>query len=174
MKYKKYSVIVQGSTGAAKHMDVREWPSKYFNHRKIYPLNRPYQQEYQDSYQPAYEWIFPGLGELLMMLFSNIIRQFEQNFLPQYADWILPSHRKALNAMKICRTHLSPRMQARCCEHDHQTYVPHSCGHRNCPHCQAHCSSRPSLVFTAFRLLSIKASNGWSDNLTNKFLPSIF
>lgn len=73
-----------------------------------------------------------------MILFSSIIKQFEADFLAQYASRILPSHRKALGAMKICRTQHSPRMLASCCDCDHQTYVPHSCGHRNCPHCQAH------------------------------------
>ena len=38
--------------------------------------------------------------------------------------------------MKLCRTQHSPRMLAGCSECDHQRYVPHSCGHRNCPHCQ--------------------------------------
>lgn len=73
-----------------------------------------------------------------MTLFSSIIKKFEADFLAQYAKQILPSHRKALSAMKICRTQHSPRMQASCCECGHQKYVPHSCGHRNCPHCQAH------------------------------------
>jgi len=73
-----------------------------------------------------------------MRLFSTIINQFESEFLTQYAGRILPSHRKALSAMKICRTHLSPRMLAGCSKCDHQIYVPHSCGHRNCPHCQHH------------------------------------
>lgn len=73
-----------------------------------------------------------------MILFSSIIQQFEPNFLAQYTDQILPSHRKALSAMKRCRTQYSPRMLASCCECDHQAYLPHSCGHRNCPHCQAH------------------------------------
>jgi hypothetical protein len=73
-----------------------------------------------------------------MILFSSIIKQFEADFLAQYNVNILPSHRKALNAMKVCRTQYSPRMLASCSECEHQTYVPHSCGHRNCPHCQAH------------------------------------
>jgi len=73
-----------------------------------------------------------------MILLSSIIQQFESAFLAQYAGRILPSHRKALGAMKVCRTQLSPRMLAACSECDHQSYVPHSCGHRNCPHCQAH------------------------------------
>ena len=73
-----------------------------------------------------------------MILFSSIIQQFEADFLAQYAGRTLPSQRKALTAMKVCRTHLSPRMRAGCSACDHQSYVPHSCGHRNCPHCQAH------------------------------------
>jgi WD40 repeat protein len=72
------------------------------------------------------------------MLFSSIIHQFESAFLAQYAGRILPSHRNALAAMKVCRSRYSPRMLASCSKCDHQSYVPHSCGHRNCPHCQAH------------------------------------
>jgi hypothetical protein len=73
-----------------------------------------------------------------MILLSSIIRQFESAFLTHYAGQILPSHRKALGAMKVCRTQRSPRMLAGCSDCDHQSFVPHSCGHRNCPHCQAH------------------------------------
>lgn len=73
-----------------------------------------------------------------MILLSSIIKQFETDFLKQYTGRILPSHRQALDAMKLCRTLYSPRMLAGCSECDHQIYVPHSCGHRNCPHCQAH------------------------------------
>jgi len=71
-----------------------------------------------------------------MIRLSSIIQQFESVFLAQYQGRILPSHRKALAAMKVCRTHQSPRMLASCCACHHQTTVPHSCGHRNCPHCQ--------------------------------------
>jgi len=73
-----------------------------------------------------------------MILLSSIIKTFEAQFLAQYQDSILPSHRKALAAMKGCRTSGSPLMQAQCTECDHQVFVPHSCGHRNCPHCQNH------------------------------------
>jgi len=40
--------------------------------------------------------------------------------------------------MKVCRTSQSPKMLVSCEGCDHQAYLPHSCGHRNCPHCQAH------------------------------------
>jgi hypothetical protein len=73
-----------------------------------------------------------------MILLSAIIKTFETEFLEQYQDSILPSHRKALCAMKNCRTSSSPQMLAQCVECDNQVYVPHSCGHRHCPHCQHH------------------------------------
>ena len=73
-----------------------------------------------------------------MILLSSIIKIFEAEFLEQYHDLILPSHRKALGAMKECRTSSSPQMLAQCPECDSQVFVPHSCGHRNCPHCQHH------------------------------------
>jgi len=108
-----------------------------------------------------------------MILFSSIIQQFDKEFLAQYDNQILPSIRKALGVMKICRSKYSLRMLAQCGECEHQTYMPHSCGHRNCPHCQAHGSSRPSMAFTAFRLLPIRVNNGWNDNSKNTYLPSI-
>lgn len=40
--------------------------------------------------------------------------------------------------MEVCRTRQSPKMLVVCDECDRQTYVPHSCGHRHCPHCQSH------------------------------------
>lgn len=43
-----------------------------------------------------------------------------------------------MSAMKHCRTPASPMMQVRCSECAHHKRVPHSCGHRHCPHCQHH------------------------------------
>ncbi|MBT8429922.1 MAG: transposase [Gammaproteobacteria bacterium] len=73
-----------------------------------------------------------------MILLSSLIERFEPDFLAQYQDSILPSHRRALAAMKDCRTSHSPLMQAQCTDCDRQVFVPHSCGHRSCPHCQNH------------------------------------
>ena len=72
------------------------------------------------------------------MLLSSIIKTFGAAFLAQYQGQLLPSHRKALAAMEVCRTRQSPKMLVVCDECDRQTYVPHSCGHRHCPHCQSH------------------------------------
>ena len=73
-----------------------------------------------------------------MILLSSVIDQFETDFLNTYQGQVLPGQRKALNALKICRTKFSPVMQVSCTDCDHQSFIPHSCGHRNCPHCQHH------------------------------------
>jgi Putative transposase/Transposase zinc-binding domain len=38
--------------------------------------------------------------------------------------------------MKNCRSRLGPCLLAQCSACGEQAVVPHSCGHRNCPHCQ--------------------------------------
>jgi hypothetical protein len=73
-----------------------------------------------------------------MILLSSIIQAFEAEFLERYQASILPSQRQALAAMKQCRTSQSPVMLAQCDDCASQLWVPHSCGHRNCPHCQQH------------------------------------
>jgi len=73
-----------------------------------------------------------------MIRLSSIIETFEAEFLRQYGASLLPSQRRALDAMKKCRTSLSPKMQAQCLECDEHVLVPHSCGHRICSHCQHH------------------------------------
>ena len=73
-----------------------------------------------------------------MITLSSIIDQFEAEFLSAFQGQVLPNQIKAVQAMKICRTSHSPVMQVSCTDCDHQTFVPHSCGHRNCPHCQHH------------------------------------
>lgn len=73
-----------------------------------------------------------------MITLSSLIDQFETDFLNTYQDRLLPSQLKALAALKVCRTKHSPVMQVSCTDCEHKTFVPHSCGHRNCPHCQHH------------------------------------
>lgn len=73
-----------------------------------------------------------------MIRLSALIEQFEPSFLTQYGDRLRPEQRQALTALKACRTALSPRMQAHCPACEEQVFVPHSCGHRLCPHCQHH------------------------------------
>lgn len=73
-----------------------------------------------------------------MIRLSSIIEQFEAGFLSQYGSTLLPSQRKALSAIKQCRSSNSPLMKVSCSDCDQSTYMPHSCGHRSCPHCQHH------------------------------------
>ena len=69
------------------------------------------------------------------MILSSIIETFEAEFLAHYSS---RGQRQALAAMKTCRSTHSPRMQLACDGCNEQRFVPHSCGHRFCPHCQAH------------------------------------
>jgi hypothetical protein len=71
-----------------------------------------------------------------MITLASIIERFEAPFLAQCGGAVLPSHHRALAAMKLCRSSMAPRMLAQCSSCDEQRFVPHSCGHRNCPHCQ--------------------------------------
>ena len=77
-----------------------------------------------------------------MIRLSSLIETFEADYLAHYGDAVLPSQHKALSALKICRTSAAPVMQAHCAACDHVEWVPHSCGHRSCPHCQHHESQR--------------------------------
>jgi len=73
-----------------------------------------------------------------MIRLGAVIDTFEADFLAQYRDRLTSDHYRALAAMKRCRTAASPMMQVQCSGCAHQTLVPHSCGHRHCPHCQHH------------------------------------
>ena len=69
---------------------------------------------------------------------AGLIERFEPALLQRYDDRLLPSQRQALAAMKCCRSSFAPRMLALCEACGEQRSVPHSCGHRSCPHCQHH------------------------------------
>lgn len=73
-----------------------------------------------------------------MIRLAAVIDTFEADFLAQYRSRLTSDHHRALAAMKQCRTQASPMMQVQCTGCDHQKLVPHSCGHRHCPHCQHH------------------------------------
>jgi hypothetical protein len=73
-----------------------------------------------------------------MITLATVIDRFEADFLRGYQNRLRSNQISALQAMKCCRTSHSPVMQVNCADCDYQTFVPHSCGHRNCPHCQHH------------------------------------
>lgn len=73
-----------------------------------------------------------------MIRLATVIDTFEADFLTQHRDRLRPEHTRALAAMKRCRTQSSLKMQVSCTECPHHRLMPHSCGHRHCPHCQHH------------------------------------
>ena len=76
--------------------------------------------------------------ELLFRAVSETLLEFAADFLAQYRNQLSSDHLRALAAMRRCRTQASAKMQVQCTGCAHQTLVPHSCGHRHCPHCQHH------------------------------------
>ena len=56
----------------------------------------------------------------------------------RYAGRLLPGHERALAAMQACRTEPSPVLVVHCAACGQCETLPHSCGHRSCPHCQHH------------------------------------
>lgn len=73
-----------------------------------------------------------------MIPLADVIVRFEADYLEQYGHTALPSQLQALAAMKQCRTAMAPHFLAQCSACDETRRVPHSCGHRACPHCQHH------------------------------------
>lgn len=77
-----------------------------------------------------------------MIALADLIAQFEPDLIERHGHHLLPSQRQAMAAMKRCRSRFAPRMLAQCGQCGEQRCVPHSCGHRACPHCQHHDSQR--------------------------------
>ena len=73
-----------------------------------------------------------------MIRLSTVIDFFEADFLRQFRHRLSIDQLRALAAIKHCRSPASPMMQVHCTDCTHQHRVPHSCGHRLCPHCQHH------------------------------------
>jgi hypothetical protein len=73
-----------------------------------------------------------------MMRLADVITQFEPALWACHGQQLLPSHARALAALKTCRSRFAPQMLAACEGCHTQRCLPHSCGHRACPHCQHH------------------------------------
>ena len=73
-----------------------------------------------------------------MIRLATVIESFETDFMTQYRHRLTSDHTRALAAIKRCRTEASRKMQVKCTGCEHQKLIPHSCGHRHCPHCQHH------------------------------------
>jgi len=72
------------------------------------------------------------------MRIAEIIKKYYAAFKTKYQKRLLPSHHKALESISRCRTPESGEMVLKCPDCGKIEYLPHSCGHRNCPQCQNH------------------------------------
>ena len=77
-----------------------------------------------------------------MIRLAHIVDTYAAELVAQDGHRLLTSQLAALKSFQICRSSMSPRMQLGCDHCQEQSYLPHSCGHRSCPHCQAHESQR--------------------------------
>jgi Putative transposase/Transposase zinc-binding domain len=73
-----------------------------------------------------------------MTRLAHVIERFSGDFIAHYAPRLQPEHLQALAALRRCRTPQSQMMQWQCAACPNQRFIPHSCGHRLCPHCQHH------------------------------------
>jgi hypothetical protein len=73
-----------------------------------------------------------------MIRLATVIARFEAELLARFGDRLSADQRRTLAAIGHCRSPASPMMQVRCSGCEHRSLVPHSCGHRLCPHCQHH------------------------------------
>lgn len=73
-----------------------------------------------------------------MIRLAAIIAEFGADFLAQFRHRLSFDQVQALSAIEHCRSPARPMMQVQCSDCAHHHLVPHSCGHRLCPHCQHH------------------------------------
>ena len=73
-----------------------------------------------------------------MITLAQIIERFEPDYRARYGHTLGPERAQALRAMLCCRSRMAPQLLAACPECAEQRLIPHSCGHRLCPHCQHH------------------------------------
>ena len=79
-----------------------------------------------------------ALGGRVMILLSDLVDRYCNELERLHGHELLPGHHKALNCMRSCRNQYSPVMLLECNDCHHRINLPHSCGHRSCPHCQHH------------------------------------
>ena len=77
-----------------------------------------------------------------MVLLSELVERHQGELKRLHGRQLLPSHRQALQAMRRCRRQGGDLMVLRCSDCRQSLKVPHSCGHRSCPHCQHKDSQR--------------------------------
>jgi hypothetical protein len=77
-----------------------------------------------------------------MIRLADIVARYAPELLERHGHSLLPGQLKALTDFGLCRGAGAPKMQLSCDGCDESVWLPHSCGNRHCPHCQAHESQR--------------------------------
>jgi hypothetical protein len=77
-----------------------------------------------------------------MIPLSQLIERYQKDLERIHGHEMLPSHHQALRAMRRCRREGSDHMVLECKPCETTIRIPHSCGHRSCPHCQHHDSQK--------------------------------
>ena len=83
---------------------------------------------------------------------AHVVESYGEALVKKYHHRLLPSHRRALNAMLACRKSCGD-VQAHCQSCSVHSTFPLSCGHRSCPNCQN------------------GDTTAWLNRQTNKLLP---
>lgn len=71
-----------------------------------------------------------------MIALAEIIERFAPDYRARHGHTLTPERAQALRAMQHCRRRMAPQLVAACPDCAEQRLIPHSCGHRLCPHCQ--------------------------------------
>ena len=76
------------------------------------------------------------------MQLAAILDQYQDAFKTKYASRLLPGHSRAIAAISRCRTPDAGQFLVQCSDCSHTMLQPRCCGHRSCPQCQNHETSR--------------------------------
>lgn len=87
------------------------------------------------------------------MQLALILDQYHGAFQAKYGPKLLPGHLRAIDAISRCRTPEAGQLLVQCPGCGYAAWRPRSCGHRSCPQCQNHETSR------------------WLDRQQSKLLP---
>ena len=70
------------------------------------------------------------------MTLADIAEHYGERFLEKYQQKLLPGHKKALHAIRYCRTPAAGMTLLECTGCQQRDHRPMSCGHRSCNRCQ--------------------------------------
>lgn len=73
-----------------------------------------------------------------MIRLTQVMERYSAELFASHSHRLRSEHIQALSALRRCRTQHSQVMQLACSSCPNQRFIPHSCGHRLCPHCQHH------------------------------------